>query len=419
MSNKSRVINHRQSALFITYDGLLDPLGRSQILPYLYSIAEHPRHLHIVSFEKHERFRAGADELRDELKQKGIDWTPLSFTSRFGKIGKAWDLIRMYSTALQLQAKNRFDIAHCRSYQAMQVGCFLHHVTGVKTIFDMRGLWVDDRVDRGLWPQDRWLYRLLYRYYKRVEKRLLECADSVVVLTERVVPEIREISPDMHAPIKIIPCCADFKHFAGVTSRERLVFRDEIGINKDALVLLYLGSLGAVYLFSDMLHLFETLVRKRNDIQLLLITKDWSDEHEELVIEMGLSDYRDRIHIKPASRDEVPKFLCASDVMLNFISPSYSMMACSPTKMAEALAVGIPIISNTGVGDVDLIMQDLDAGLVIDLSAPNVFDKVATDLEAVLSKGGERLRARARLHLGLDSAIRAYASVYEDIEGLS
>lgn len=38
--------------LFITYDGLLDPLGGSQFLRYLHRFVGQPRQLHILSFEK-------------------------------------------------------------------------------------------------------------------------------------------------------------------------------------------------------------------------------------------------------------------------------------------------------------------------------------------------------------------------------
>src|SRR5690554_1860792 len=119
-----------KSALFITYDGLLDPLGGSQILPYVYSIAEHPRSVHVISFEKPARFREGGDKLKKELKDKGVNWTPLYFTSRLGKLGKAWDLSKMYCVAVGLQLRHKFSYVHCRSYQAMQVGCFLRHIAG-------------------------------------------------------------------------------------------------------------------------------------------------------------------------------------------------------------------------------------------------------------------------------------------------
>lgn len=419
MQNINSKSGLNQSVLFITYDGLLDPLGGSQILPYLYSISDHPRHLHIVSFEKTDRYRNGSKVLRDELNKRNIEWTPLTFTSRMGKLGKLWDLLRMYSIALRLQRRHRFAITHCRSYPAMQVGCFLRRTMGVKTIFDMRGLWVDDRVEGNLWPQNRWLYRHLYRYYKRLERRLLECADAVVVLTERVVPEIRRLAPDMDAPVAVIPCCADFDHFSGVSTSDKLATRADIGIDKGALVISYLGSLGTVYLLDDMFRLFETVARQRDDAHLLLITQDWSPQHDARLAESSLADLHHRIHVRPARRDEVPNLLGASDIMLSFRRATYSQMACSPTKLAEAFALGIPAISNVGVGDIDTMTRALDAGAVVDLNDPDAFMAISRDLDSILAKGGERLRECARETLGLERAKLAYRRVYEQLEGQS
>jgi len=417
MSDQESKVQKRRSVLFITYDGLLDPLGGSQILPYLYSIASHPRHVHVISFEKSARFLSGAERLRTELAEKRIGWTPLSFTSRGGKLGKAWDLFRMYRTALGLQLRHRFRIAHCRSYQAMQVGCFLHRWTGIKTIFDMRGLWVDDRVEGDLWPQEKWVYRQLYRYYKHIERRMLECADSVVVLTERVVPEIRSLAPGMKGGIAVIPCCADFDHFGGVEAQTRSAVREELGIGENALVFSYLGSLGTVYLLEDMLLLFKTAVRRREEpVHLLLITQDWSKAHESLLDRLDMRALRDRIHVRPASREEVPIVLGVSDVMMSFRRSTYSQQACSPTKLAEAFALGIPAISNAGVGDVDRLTCELDAGAVIELDHREGFDNIISKLDSILAKSGKELRERARQRLGLEVAKERYRQVYDGLE---
>src|SRR4051812_18484564 len=126
-----------RSVLFITYDGLLDPLGPGQILSYLYGIANHGRRLHILSFEKQDRLVAGGESMRAELDLREIAWTPLAFTAGWGKAGKLWDLIHMYLASLVLHLRFRFGIIHCRGYPAMQVGCLLHRLFGAKTLFDM------------------------------------------------------------------------------------------------------------------------------------------------------------------------------------------------------------------------------------------------------------------------------------------
>lgn len=411
---KSRAM--KKPALFIAYDGLLDQLGGSQILPYLRDIASHPRTLHIVSFEKKDKFAAGAAKMCAELALVGIGWTPLPFTSRFGKLGKMWDLGRMYATCLRLQLQHKFGIIHCRSYMSMQVGCMLHRLTGTSAIFDMRGLWVDERVDGGLWKQDRLLNRLLYRHYKRIERNLLACASHVVVLTERVLPELQRLSPGMTAPVTVIPCCADFEHFVMPADEVRNAIRLELGIERNGLVLSYLGSLGAWYMLEDMLRLFEAAARKRDDVHLLFITRDWHSEQEALLKSMGLIHLRNRIHVRTASRDQVPSLMAASDIMLSFIKPAYSKIGSCPTKLAEAFALGIPVISNVGVGDVEQITMDLDAGAVFDLNDTQAFDHLAQILDQIKAKGGIALRDRSRKRFGLEVAEASYRQVYDVIE---
>lgn len=406
-------------ALFVTYDGLLDPLGGSQILPYLKGIAAHPRPLHILSFEKPDRFAQGAQRLLAELSALGIGWTPLSFTTSAGKLGKLWDLARMYLTAIRLQREHRFSIIHCRSYQAMQVGCLLKRLMGAKTLFDMRGLWVDERVDGGIWHQDRWLDRLAYGVYKRIEKRLLACADHVIALTEKVVPELRRLSPSMKSRVTVIPCCADFEHFTVPTESQRLTVRAELGLPADARVMAYLGSLGTWYMLEDMLRLFAQAQAHWGNVYLLLVTRDWRAEHDALLFEMGLASLRERIQVRPATRAEVPALLGCADVMLSFIKPAYSKMASSPTKLAEAFAVGVPAISNRGIGDVDEMTRALDAGALVDLTQAESVNSVVASLDAIAATGGAALRERARAALGLEVAESHYRRVYQELEQAS
>ena len=404
------------SVLFISYDGLLDPLGGSQILPYLHSIRQHPRPLHILSYEKPARFKAGGELLKAELASFGIGWTPLSFTTHFGRLGKLWDLSRMYEVALYLQLKHRFGVFHCRSYQAMQVGALLRKLTGVKVLFDMRGLWVDERVDGDIWKLDNSIDASIFKLYKHVESSLLLSASHIVALTERVVPELYKLSPDMSAPITVIPCCADFEHFILPTAKQRMATRQELGLPENAFVLSYLGSLGTWYMLDEMLQLFGKAAVEREQVHFLLITKDWRAEHEALISALGLSHLRTRIHVHEAKRDQVPAYIGCSDLMLSFIKPAYSKMASSPTKIAEALAVGVPVVSNAGIGDIDEMTTRLQAGAVIDLDKPDSLSAIVSSLDSLKKMGGPKLRARAKSELDLHVAALSYKKIYEQLE---
>ena len=196
------------TVLYITYDGLLDPLGSSQIVPYVKGISKHQDELVVVSFEKSARLLHGKDALLSDLQIYSIIWKPLRFTKGLGFIGKLWDLSRMYITALIISCKHNIEVVHTRGHPPAQVGLFIKHITKAKLIFDFRGLWVDERVDKGGWDLNRSFHRLQYRFFKRVERKLLIQSDHVVVLTNKVVNEIIKLGATKKSKITVIPCCA-------------------------------------------------------------------------------------------------------------------------------------------------------------------------------------------------------------------
>ncbi len=53
-----------KSVLYTTYDGLTDPLGQSQILPYLQQLCREGYQFTILSFEKRERYQKEASVIQ-------------------------------------------------------------------------------------------------------------------------------------------------------------------------------------------------------------------------------------------------------------------------------------------------------------------------------------------------------------------
>ncbi|MEI9956314.1 MAG: hypothetical protein WDM90_08440 [Ferruginibacter sp.] len=49
----------------------------------------------------------------------------------------------------------------------------------------------------------------------------------------------------------------------------------------------------------------------------------------------------------------MPLLLSLSQFSVFFIKPCYSKQSSSPTKHGEIMAMGIPLITNSGVGDVE------------------------------------------------------------------
>ena len=111
-------------------------------------------------------------------------------------------------------------------------------------------------MDGGLWRLNHVVDRFIYFIYKKIERELLACATHIIALTERVVPELRQLSPEMTSELTVIPCCADFDHFRVSGPVDKVRMRSNLGLPANARVISYLGSLGTWYLLEDMLYFF-------------------------------------------------------------------------------------------------------------------------------------------------------------------
>lgn len=401
-------------SMFITYDGLLDPLGASQIVPYVKGIAATQHGMVVLSFEKPSRFIQGQHAMAAELQGHGIHWKPLSFTSDLGLLGKLWDLARMYFWGTWLTYWKGVRVVHARGHPTAQIGLFVKRLLGTRLIFDCRGLWVDERVDKGGWNMNRLLHRLQYRHFKRVERKLFTQADQVVVLTHKVVDEVAKLGRAPDLKITVIPCCADFDHFPLSTAARKTQAREMTGIPNEALVLGYLGSVGRMYMLDRYFKMFELAAQQHENCHALVITQDVHALKQIMSRHLPVALHR-RVYIKPASRSEVPNILPAMDVLVSFIQPSYARMAASPTKLAECFAEGIPVICNDGAGDVAMHIMQLGAGLIVDPERDADLLDVIEKLDQVFGMGGLRLREAARPLLGLEVAVERYRSVYSKL----
>ena len=406
MSSKSLPV-----ILYLTYDGLLDPLGSSQILPYLKRLCSSKYSIHIVSFEKSDRFSAGGYQLLDDLARHNIRWTPLRFTNNFGLLGKLFDFFYLHYKSLLLSFLLPVSVVHCRTHGPAQVGLLIKFLTGASLIFDFRGLWADERIDKGLWKLTNKFHLLQYKYYKFVEKFVLSRSDHIVVLTQIVKRELIKLYNIQHTKFSVIPCCADFTHFKPLSRHQRDLSRSRLNLPTDGLVFGYLGSIGGMYMCKQYLELLYYMFKAGIDIYGLILTPDISDF--ESYLSSFPSIFRTRLVYRYVSRDDVAIFLPAMDILTSFITSTYARQGASPTKLAEAWACGVPTISSCGVGDVTSNTRLLDSGVVIDPNNRADFDYIISNISEIISKGGPELRSRASSEFSLETGASRYSSIYE------
>ncbi|MGE3260745.1 MAG: glycosyltransferase [Bacteriovoracia bacterium] len=397
--------------LYITYDGLTDNLGASQILPYIYGLAAAGHRITVLSCEKRENFSKRGAAVNAELASKGIAWQRLWYHKRPPVLSTVWDIWRMAFCAWRAGS---FEAVHVRSYVPAVVGLALKRISRTKLIFDMRGFWADERVDGGLWNMRKPAYRFIFRLFKRLERNLLLRADAVVCLTEAAREEmlswrgIRESR--LEERLWVIPCCVEIGLFAK-TENSSGAPQVKVALKDSGLVCGYLGSVGTWYCIEEMMSLFQKIQARTPTAKFLLITPD----APKLILaaaakcEVAAS----AIVVVAADRREVPGLLSMVDVGIFFIRPCYSKISSSATKLGEFMAAGVPVIANHGIGDQSRIFADHDLGhLVKDFSASEL-QRAAERIPDLLAIDGAAIRAVAEKEFSLGRALAGYAEIYD------
>lgn len=402
--------------LFLSYDGMSDQLGRSQVLPYLTGLRARGHRVTLISCEKPDRFRQHGDLVRRLCLEAGIEWHPLPYHKRPPILSSILDVIAMRRAAIRLHRRQRFDAIHCRSDMAGLVGLSLKRRRGIKFIYDMRAFWPDERVEGGVWNRSNPLYDAVYRYFKARESDFLNEAEHIVSLTH-AGEQILLARPDRRAngpPITVIPCCADFDHFTPPSATERAARRAELGVAPDSKLVVYLGSIGTWYMLDEMLDFVRVYRERHASARMLFITQD--DPAGILAAAKARGVAAEHLLIRPAAREEVPALVSAADFGLFFIKPVFSKKASSPTKLGEMLALGLPVVTNGGVGDVAAIVADVAAGVVIEQFDDATYGRAIDHLESLIVEP-QQIRGNSLPWFDVQMGIDRYDAIYRRLAG--
>jgi glycosyltransferase involved in cell wall biosynthesis len=392
------------SVLYVSYDGMAEPLGQGQVIAYLERLADENA-IHIVSFEKAADLGdpARMAQVRDRLSKAGIGWTPMRYHSRPSAPATAYDILRGQAVVLALAQRLRADIVHVRSYVPALIALPVRRILGAKLLFDIRGFWPDERVDGGLWPKEG----ALYRTAKRLERNFFRAADHVVTLTQASVPVIEEFGywDDTAPAITVIPTCANLDLFAPLPNPRK----------DGPFTVGYVGSFGTWYLLDETLQLFGAIRAEQPDSRMLIVNRHEHDAVRLAATRAGVD--ATLIELASASHDDVPQLINRMHCASALIRPCFSKISSAPTKLAEYLGCGVPCVGNTGVGDMDMILEGRRVGVAMKSFDRETLRNAARSIVAMAREPDIAVRCRnTSLDLfSLSSGVESYRTIYREL----
>ena len=223
------------AVLYISYNGLLEEIAPSQVVPYIRELARENFAFTLLTFEKKERLReAGAKglaKIKNELNELGIEWRWCRYHKRVSLAATSFDVaVGALWTAYFLIFKH-VRIVHARSIVPAAMGA-VSKLFNAGFIFDTRGLLAEEYVGGNQWKESSFKYRLV----KFFEKACLKAADEIIVLSERHKEYLAGLSyledKLRKGAVSVIPCCVDLDRFRyGFTTNAPL--RKKEGLEND------------------------------------------------------------------------------------------------------------------------------------------------------------------------------------------
>ncbi len=402
--------------LFISYDGMTDPLGQSQVIPYLAGLTKYGYKFTILSCDKPDKYKAYKDYVQALLQPYPIKWVSIPYHKKPPVLSSYYDFLMLKKKAEELHSNEKFDMVHTRPGVPALVALWLKKKYEIKFLNDIRGFWADERADGGIWNMKNPLFRIIYKWFKKKEYECLEVADYNTCLTHKAKDEILTWKNIYNQPLRIdiIPCSVDMNLFNPENINEELKneLSNELKINKNDFIISYLGSIGGWYLTTEMLQFCKKIIDAIAHAKILFISPQNHSAIKSEAEKFGIP--AEKIIVKHGKRHEVPALLSFSKYSVFFIKPCYSKMASSPTKQGEIMAMGIPVISNAGVGDVKEIIEKYNAGFVLNELNEKEYEKcisLVTTSKFEISK----IRSGAAEYYSLDNAVQQYRTVYKKI----
>lgn len=399
-------MQERLDSVYITYWSLLDPLCQSQSLPYLFSLTRGGYRIGLITFEQ-PRWRMTPEQSeakRLELASQGIEWHPMRYHKRPQLLSTFYDIAAGSFVAARLAKRSSASVIHGRAAVASAIAAMASELAGTRLFVDADGPLSQEYVDAGVWKEGSIGHRLT----AWGERRAMELADVVAVLTTHRKQEVT--SWLSQTPIHVLPCAVDLQRFEPLPGSRRAL-RAELGLK--GTVFVYAGKPGGWYDTEEMVAFMVAAKDVFDPLTLLVLTRE-----DPTAFAASCEDAQIPLVVRAVSPAEMPDYLSSADVGLCFLRPFPSKLSCSPIKVGEYLACGLPVLSTSGCGDYDWLIETESIGAVVANSERDAYPGAVRELERVLKDPGIRDRCRdaARRWVGLDEVVAPrYQEIYQTL----
>jgi glycosyltransferase involved in cell wall biosynthesis len=389
--------------LFIGFWGFEDPLTTSTTLPNLEILSQsvEVEHIRLATVERDGR----APTFKLPFVTDKISFQPLVSGRRRSLLAtKIEEFLRFPKelTAMALEIGATHIIG--RGAMAGALAYLTSQRTNLPFYVESFEPHADYMLDSGVWSRydPRYVFQ---RFWEEKEKRnakgLMPVAENY---RQQLLREGRAATKVVTVPCPVNLASFSYQRQIGQQVRQRLEF------GADAIVGVYLGKFGDIYYDQEAFDLFRTAACFFGTrFRLIILTPHPAEEVKAKLTRVGFTE--SQYFVTKSPHHEVPSYLSAADFAFAPIKPAPCRQYCSPVKVGEYWACGLPVLLTEGVGDdSDIIRQEPAGGAGFDLSVPGSVAIAITRIAAQIQVPDYRAQARALAvkHRSVDRSREAY-----------
>ena len=399
----------KKSTLYLSRNGLLEPLGQSQVFAYLRGLSR-DYNITLITYEKDEDWadKARLQKARRDCKDLGIRWLPQHFRQRPKIVAPAFSMIRMVWLVRREVRRSGIRLIHARSNIPAATALAVSWMTGVPFLFDLRSLFPEELITARRMRRGSFLHRAIIW----AERVCLAKSAAVISQTHAAVNHLKSVYPTelKDQRLVMIPTCADLDRFTPPLDRP-----------SGPTVHGCIGTILSGWFRTDWLAAWLSAVAQNDtDARFEIVTRDDADRVRVALDPMN--KFGDRLTIGPRPSEEMPAAVRGHDLTVMFYAGGeVSELGRSPTRMAEVLGCGLPVVANEGVGDVADIIRRYNVGVVVKDGSQAAMMAALDELKALRSDPDlpSRCRKAAEEVFSLQAGTEAYRKLYAKILGPS
>jgi glycosyltransferase involved in cell wall biosynthesis len=383
---------------YFSYDGILEPLGNSQVLNYLIILSKKYK-ITLFTFEKLKDINDTSRliEMKNLCNEHSIVWKYSIFNEE--PIASNFNPVKYFLFIF----RNYFNISNVIHARSFIPSCAAYLISKIKInskfIYDMRGYWIDEKVDVEKFKRNS----LIYIFLKWLDRKIIKNATHIVTLSNisRIYLQNNyNKNPDC---ITTIYTCTDLNKFKLFEKKY-----SEICFG-------YVGTTIGWYQFEETLDFIKLAFDAFPNSTFKIITRDNKQELLKRITKKNIDITK--IIITSSNFEKIQEEYKDLDIAVFFIKKSFSKTASMPTKFGEFLASGIPCIVNSEIGDMtEIIKENPICGFVINDFSNKEYQNIINHLYLLTRKENSlECRKVAEKYFSLDKGASSYSIIYEKI----